>query len=225
MPIQYFMPNAVLFTSCGIPPAILLIDRLHDGRPGAAVGRARTGCAGMGAALGVDLHVLHRRHRRRAARRRSSPTPAARGPPCSCSCVPSTIIGGLPDPARRDVHQERPVAGRRRAARGARRAPSASRSIPSTSPRSRSTTSTSPTARCRCCSTSASRCRRARCSRCSAPTARASRRSCGPSPGSAPRRAASSACTATPITYIAPEQRVKLGIRLLPGRQGRVPAR
>ncbi len=27
-----------------------------------------------------------------------------------------------------------------------------------------------------------------------------------------------------PITYMAPEQRVKYGIRLLPGRQGRVPA-
>ena len=69
----------------------------------------------------------------------------------------------------------------------------------------------------------ASRSGAARCSRCSARTARASRRSCARSPASARRRAASSACNGRNITYTTPEQRARLGIRILLGRQGRVP--
>ena len=104
----------------------------------------------------------------------------------------------VPDPAQRELHPQRPLAGRRRAPRGDGRAPAPAGIARRRSRRSRSPTSTSPTARCRCCSTSASRCGRARCSRCSAPTAPASRRSCAPSPASARRRAASSGSTAAP---------------------------
>ena len=93
----------------------------------------RTGCGAWARALGLDLHLLRRRDRRRAPRRvlHRRVRPARRG--ARCSCVPSTLVGGLPDPAQRRVHQERPVAGRRRAPRGAGRAPA-----PAGRPRARS---------------------------------------------------------------------------------------
>ena len=67
-PVQFFMPNVIAFTIVGIPQLILLSIALHDGAAGPAVGRA-VPVAGHGLGAGVDLHLLHRRDRRRAALR------------------------------------------------------------------------------------------------------------------------------------------------------------
>ena len=82
---------------------------------------------------------------------------------------------------------------------------------------------TSPTAPCRCCSASTSTCAAARCWRCSAPTAPASRRCCAASAASACPAAASCGCTGT-VTYAEPENRVRLGIVMMPGGNALRPA-
>ena len=67
-------------------PRILLDRRLHDGQPGAAVGRPLPAARhGIGARR--DLRVLHRRHRRGAARGVLHQRPRARAPRrCSSAC-------------------------------------------------------------------------------------------------------------------------------------------
>ena len=69
--------------SSGSCRQVLLDDRVHDGRADPAVGRALPP-PGHGRRARVDLHLLHRGHRRRARSRRSSSTPSARRPRC-CS--------------------------------------------------------------------------------------------------------------------------------------------
>ena len=72
-PIQYFMPNAVLFTIFGMPAAILLSPRSRwSARSCSRSCPYRLRGHGLGARR--DLHLLHRRDRRRVARRASSPT-------------------------------------------------------------------------------------------------------------------------------------------------------
>ena len=137
--------------------------------------------------------------------------------------VPSVAHRRAADHPQLDAHQERPVAGRRRAAGGDGRAQAPAGRPGRRSRPCRSTTSTSPTATCRCSSTSASRSARARCWPCSAPTAPASRRSCASSPASAPRPAAWFGYNGLTITYVSPEKRGRMGIRLLPGGKGVFP--
>ena len=130
----------------------------------------------------------------------------------------------VPDPARRELHPQRPLAGRRRAAGGDGRA-SAPAGVTDGDPRPcRSPTSTSPTARCRCSSTSASRSRRGEV------LALLGTNGAGKStilrviaglgtPGRGVVR-----LNGRTITYTAPEQRAKLGIRILLGGKGVFPA-
>ena len=195
-PVQFFMPNVIAFTIVGVPQLILLSIGVHDGAAGPAVGGALP-VAGHGLGARVDLHLLHRRDRWRAPLRSAHRRVrfAHRG---DRDHGPVDHHRRVPDPARRELHPQRPVARRRRAPGGDGRA-SAPAGIADGDPgppggRHRLLLR----CRCRCSSTWASRCGRARCSRCSAPTVPASPRSCAPSPDSARRRAASSGSTVAP---------------------------
>ena len=88
LPIQYAMPNAVLFTAVGVLPSVLLITAFTMVLPVAAGGRALPP-ARHGHGAGRHLHVLHRGHRRGAARRllhrRHRP---GRGASCCSACPP-----------------------------------------------------------------------------------------------------------------------------------------
>ena len=129
-----------------------------------------------------------------------------------------------PDPPRRSVHPQRPVPGGRRAAGGDGRARAPAGQAAGLDPcvagrRHRLLVRAGAGALRRRVRGAA----RARCSRCSAPTARASRRSSGPSPGSGTPARGVVRLNGRTITYTTPEQRARLGIRILLGRQGRVP--
>ena len=123
VPVQYFMPNPVLFAILAVPTAVLTVSAY------AMVGPLLTSVIpyrlrGMGQALGA-LYIffigatggallaglLSNAYGTRAA--------------IIVLYVPSTIIGGSADPAERVVHPRRPATGVARASRGARRAPTA----------------------------------------------------------------------------------------------------
>ena len=89
---------------------------------------------GMGVGARRDLHLLHRRDRRRAALRRCSPTSSGLAPRCSRSSIPSTIIGGFLIIRSARVHPQRPLARRRRAPGGDGGAHGASWRRPTTVP-------------------------------------------------------------------------------------------
>ena len=83
LPIQYVMPNDDAVRDRRRRARRAAPHRVHDGRPDPPVGRARTGCAGMGIGARLALRVLRRRHRSARCSPRSSPTRsgrAARGP-------------------------------------------------------------------------------------------------------------------------------------------------
>ncbi len=121
LPIQYAMPNAVLFTAVGVIPSVLLITAFTMVLPvvqSVVPYRLR----GMGTALGGDLHVLHRGHRWGAARRvlHRRPRPGRRGAAARRAVDDHRrLLRG----AQLVVDPQRSLVDGRRAARGARGAP------------------------------------------------------------------------------------------------------
>ena len=83
-PVQYFMPNPVLFTLCGIPQAVMLSAAFTMVGAGAAVGRARTDCAAWVRRSGRSTSSSSARPAARSSPR-CSPTRSARAPRCSRS--------------------------------------------------------------------------------------------------------------------------------------------
>ena len=151
-------PTPSLFAIVGRPAAILLIDRRSRWSARSCSRSCRTGCGAwarrsasiyiffIGATGGALLAAL---------------LTDAFGPRAAVLVLvrPVDDHRRVPDPARRVVHPQRPVAGRRGAAARSWTSTERQQAIADgRSPRCRSPTSTSPTARCRCCSTSASRC-------------------------------------------------------------------
>ena len=155
----------------------------------------------------------------------SSPTRSARAPRCSCSCVPSTIIGGLLLMSGATLHPQRPVARRRGAARGAWTSTGASRTQPDDDPGA-------PGRQHRLLLRPGAGALRRRLRGAAGRGARAARHQrrgqvddpARRSPGSARPARGVVRLNGRNITYVAPEQRAKLGIRMLPGGKGVFPA-
>ena len=152
---------------------------------------------GMGVGARLGLRLLRRAPPAARCSPRSSPTRSGPRAAVLLVGIPSTLVGGLLIVRSASSHQERPVAGRRRAARGARGAPAPEAPTPSTIPaiqvdahRLLLRPGAGPVRR-RLRGAPRRGARAARHER-----RRASRRSCASSPGSARRRAASSGCTA-----------------------------
>ena len=78
-PVEYFMPNAVLFVILGIPRADPAVHRVHDGRSLDHDDRPLP-TARHGGGTQLHLHLLRGRDRRRADLRAASPTRSARVP-------------------------------------------------------------------------------------------------------------------------------------------------
>ena len=119
-PIQFFMPNAVLFAIAGIPQAILLTAGFTMIGP-LLQSIVPVPPAGPRCVARLDLHLLPRRHRRRPA----GPAPHQRlRPPHrgAGDAGPGHDHRRAPHHPQRRLHPRRPVAGGRGAARGARRA-------------------------------------------------------------------------------------------------------
>ena len=185
---------------------------------------SRTGCAGMGAALG-SIYIFFIGATGGALL--SALLTDAFGPRAAVLVARDPVddrSAGYLIIRSAHVHPQRPVAGGRRAPGGDGGAPAPARGArvgPRAAGRRRRLLVRAGAGALR---------RRvrgrgaARCSRCSARTARASRRSSARSPASARRRAASCACNGRTITYTTPEQRARLGIRILLGGKGVFPA-
>ena len=112
-----------------------------------------------------------------------------------------------------------PPRRRRSRADGRQRAPRAAGRPPAR----RARASRRPTARSRCSSASTSRSSATRSSPCSAPTAPASRRCSSRSPACCPPARAQVTFDGRDITDMPAEEIARLGLSLMPGRQGRVP--
>ncbi len=192
-PVQFFMPNVVAFTIVGIPQLILLSIAFTMVQPvlqSVVPYRLR----GMGSALG-SIYIFFIGATGGALLSGLLTDEVGPRTAVMVIVIPSTIIGGSLDPARRELHPQRPLPRRRRAPRGdggAHSAAGGAHRDPRTAGR-RHRLLVRPGAgalRRRLRGAGA-----VRCSRCSAPTAPGSRRSCVRSRGWARPRAASCGCT------------------------------